>query len=134
MIPQPVTDEMVKSFHEDNPESVKRTFVGPDDLPNVEPCEGVVHRSSDGVTAVVRVPMKLEEGELQALINGGTVWVTMWGGISPFAVEVVAPVDEGPKLHVAKASGPHSRACGLAVHAHGKLCHSLCPTCHGLGS
>lgn len=27
--------------------------------------------------------------------------------------------------------GPHSRACGMALHPHGAACHSNCPTCHG---
>jgi hypothetical protein len=26
---------------------------------------------------------------------------------------------------------PHSRACGIGQHAHGLMCHSNCPTCHG---
>lgn len=139
MIPAPVTDEMVLGFSQPsetgpgNPEAVKRTFVGPDDMPNVEPCEAVVHRSSDGVTAVVRIPMKLEPGELEALNAGGTVWVSMWGGLSPFAVEIVAPPAEpAPKLHVVTAKGPHSRACGMTPHSHGSACHSNCPTCHGV--
>lgn len=25
--------------------------------------------------------------------------------------------------------GPHSRACGIIVHAHGSACHPNCPTC-----
>lgn len=89
MIPQPVTDEMVLEYGEGN--AVKRTFVGPAGMDNVAPCEAVVHRSpTDGETAVIRVPMHLEPGELTKLLAGGTVWVSMWGGLSPFAVEVVS--------------------------------------------
>lgn len=89
MIPRTVTDEDVASFSDSNPEAVKRTFIGADDSPNVDPCEAVVHRSSDGVTAVMRVPLNLEPGEMTKLLAGGTVWLTMWGGVAPFAVEVV---------------------------------------------
>lgn len=28
-------------------------------------------------------------------------------------------------------SGPHSRACGIRMHAHGAECSSNCPTCGG---
>lgn len=34
--------------------------------------------------------------------------------------------DEG-----AGASGPHSRACGIKRHEHGRDCHANCPTCGG---
>lgn len=97
MKPTPVTDEMVLSFAgssdqgDGNPEAVKRVFAGPEDMPNVDPCEAVVHRSNDGVTAVVRVPLELEPGDLEKLKAGGRVWLSMWGGLAPFAVEVVAP-------------------------------------------
>ena len=90
MIPRAVTDEDLAAFHTGNPEAVKRLFTGPDDMTNVEACEGIVHRSADGVTAVVRVPMQLEPGDLTKLLAGGTLWVSMWGGLSPFAVEVVS--------------------------------------------
>lgn len=100
MIPAPVTDEMVLSFSqpsengEGNPEAVKRIFEagseGDSDMSTYDPCEAVVHRSpTDGVTAVVRVPLQLEPGELDRLRNGGQVWLSMWGGLAPFAVEVV---------------------------------------------
>lgn len=26
---------------------------------------------------------------------------------------------------------PHSRACGIIPHEHGRQCHRNCPTCHG---
>lgn len=100
MKPTAVTDEHISAFHDGNPEAVKRLFAGPEDMPNVEACEGIVHRSSDGVTAVVRVPMELEPGDLENLKAGGEVWVSMWGGLAPFAVEVVPPA--APKLEVVK--------------------------------
>ena len=134
MKPRPVTDEDVAAFCETQPESVKRTFEGPEDLPNVESCEAVVHRSNDGVTAVVRVPMQLEDDDLAMLVAGGEVWVSMWGGLAPFAVEVVPPPVQQPKLHVVTAKGPHSRACGARPHSHGSACSSNCPTCKGIGA
>jgi len=104
MTPTPVTDQMLATFHDGNPEAVKRLFVGADDLPNVEPCEGVVHRSSDGDTAVVRIPLALEPDDLRKLLAGGQVWVSMWGGVAPFAVEVVPhPDDDGATPSAQKA-------------------------------
>lgn len=103
MNPAPVTDEMVTRFGSPLEAAVKRTFVGEAGT-NVAPCDGVVERASDGVTAVVRIPMHLEPGELTALLNGGTVWVSMWGGVSPFAVEVVSgPDDAGQVPHAQKS-------------------------------
>jgi hypothetical protein len=98
MKPIPVTDEMVAAFSDSNPGAVKRTFVGSEDLPNVESCEAVVHRSTDGETAVIRVPMQLEPGDIEILSNGGEVWVSMWGGLSPFAVECVPPPPSSPLI------------------------------------
>lgn len=96
MIPRPVTDADVAEFHGISPDAVVRTFAEPeangdDDMTNYDACEGIVHRSlTDGKTAVVRVPMQLEPGDLTKLLAGGTVWVSMWGGLAPFAVEVLS--------------------------------------------
>lgn len=105
MIPAPVTDEMVQALSSPLDRAVKRTFIGPTGTDNVQPCEAVVHRSpTDLETAVIRVPMHLEPGELSNLLNGGTLWVSMWGGLAPFAVEVVAPAeDNGCTPHAQKA-------------------------------
>lgn len=127
MIPAPVTDEMVQQFGHPLEAAVKRTFVGPPELKNVAACEGVVERSADGFTAVVRVPMRLEPQELTKLLNGGTVWVSMWGGLSPFAVEVVAgPDDVGQVPHAQKAlHRMETQATALAAADAGPIARSV---------
>lgn len=86
MKPAAVTDDMVWDG------AVKRTFIGPEDLPDCEPCEAIVERSqADPNVAVVRVPLELEPNEIIHLLAGGQVWLTMFGGICPFAVEVAPP-------------------------------------------
>lgn len=37
---------------------------------------------------VVRVPWKLNEIELAQLAQGGTIWLSVWGGLSPHMLEV----------------------------------------------
>lgn len=95
MRPVPVTDEMVAAFAQPsekgpgNPEAVRHTFNPPAEMDDCQPCEAVVHRDpTDGVTAVVRVPLKLEGDELLRLMRGGTVWLTTYGSLIPFSVEV----------------------------------------------
>ena len=82
MIPTPIPDELVDENHP------RRTFVGPDGLDNVDPCEALIHRDVDGVTAVVGVRLQLEPGELERLQAGEPVWLEMLGGLTPFRVKV----------------------------------------------
>lgn len=95
MIPQPVTDEMVNSFTQPsergpgNPEAKRHTFAPPPDMVDCNPCEAVIHRDPlDGSTLVVRVPLKLEGDEFLRLMRGGTVWLTTYGSLVPFSLEV----------------------------------------------
>lgn len=36
-----------------------------------------------------------------------------------------------PEVPEPSAEGPHSRACGIKRHEHGRECNDNCPTCHG---
>lgn len=91
MKPIPVTDDMVGEGQ------VKRVFMAPPDMPDVYPCEAVICASPDGKTVHVRVPMKLEPGDLENLKADGTVWMTMVGNLLPFSVET-APAPPEPAV------------------------------------
>lgn len=88
MIPVTIPDELVQ------PGSVRRVIAAPDgDLTNdeIRPVESLIKAGPDGV-AQLSMMLQLEDGELEHLVNGGRVWLTMLGGIAPFHVEVL---DEG---------------------------------------
>jgi hypothetical protein len=70
---------------------VRRVFAAPDgDLtnPDIGPCEVIVDAGIDG-TARVNVLLQLEDGDLERLTNGGAVWLSMLGGLMPFALTVI---------------------------------------------
>lgn len=70
---------------------VRRVFAAPDgDLtnPDIAPCEVVIDAGIGGI-ARVNVLLELEEGDLERLANGGAVWLSMLGGLSPFALTVI---------------------------------------------
>lgn len=72
---------------------------GPDEGPDVIPCPALVstvftHDEAAGTMAahsVVHVAYRLDEIEVAALAQGGTLWLTTWGGLPIHLVEVVAP-------------------------------------------
>jgi hypothetical protein len=35
--------------------------------------------------------LELEEGDIEKLLDGGHVWLSMWGHVVPFAVDVKGP-------------------------------------------
>jgi hypothetical protein len=70
---------------------VRVVFAAPDgDLtnPDIAPVEVVADRADDGVTPRFHVRAVLEAGDLETLAAGGNVWLTMWGTVVPFAVDV----------------------------------------------
>lgn len=88
----PVTDRMVEALSSPMERAVRRIFK---DAPSMEtePCEAVISRDADGVTAVVTVPWVLEPGEAEAIIGGGVIHLTTWGGLPPHRLDVVAQPD-----------------------------------------
>lgn len=55
----------------------------------VIPCPTVQTRTDHGL--VVRVPWVLNEIDLAHLAQGGTLWVSVWGGLPPHSVQVQEP-------------------------------------------
>jgi hypothetical protein len=69
---------------------VRRVFSAPDgDLlnPDIAPVEAVVDQAFDG-TPRVSVRCMLEDGDLGKLAAGGHVWISFYGGLPPFSVDV----------------------------------------------
>lgn len=86
----PVTDAMLERYHSPTERAVRRTFKDSPDM-ETDPCEAVVHRDpGDGITAIVTVPWELTAEEAEALIGGGTIMLSTWGGLPPHRLDVVA--------------------------------------------
>jgi hypothetical protein len=60
---------------------------GPAEGPDVIPCPALVALGGDA--AVVHVAFQLDEIEVAQLAQGGTLWLTTWGGLPVHLVEVV---------------------------------------------
>jgi len=63
------------------------TFAAPDGMADCEPCRAIITTEPDG-SQVVRVPWKPNEIELAQLAQGGTLWLSTWGGLPPHMLEV----------------------------------------------
>jgi hypothetical protein len=64
-------------------------FGAPESMTDCAPCIAIVTTALDG-EKVVRVPWKPNELDLAALAQGGTLWVSTWGGLPPHQLEVQA--------------------------------------------
>lgn len=64
---------------------------GPEEGDDVIPCPALVTIQPMGghLVQVVHVAYQLDEIELAALAQGGTLWLTTWGGLPVHRVEVV---------------------------------------------
>jgi hypothetical protein len=69
---------------------------GPEEAPDVIPCPALVSTvfvldddSSMAAHQEVHVAYQLDEIEVAHLANGGTLWLTTWGGLPVHLVEVV---------------------------------------------
>lgn len=66
------------------------------DDPTFLPCPAIqtsVNDTDVGGGVVVRVPIELNEIELTHLAKGGTLWLSTFGGLPPFQIEVQEPVN-----------------------------------------
>jgi hypothetical protein len=72
-----------------DPQTVE--FAAPGDLPECEPCRAVVTRPDPRGPSIVRVPWKPDEIDLAHLAKGGTIWLSVWGGLPPHSLEVQEP-------------------------------------------
>lgn len=58
--------------------------------PDIAPVEALVDRAPSGARNL-SVRCELEDDDLAKLAAGGTVWLTFWSAMVPFAVSVVGP-------------------------------------------
>lgn len=81
-----------------------RRFAAPPGMENCDPAMAVV--TDLGGTPVVRVAWRPSLADVEALADGGVVWLSSWGGLPPHMLEVQAaarPVggpDDGADQHV----------------------------------
>lgn len=67
------------------------TFTAPGEIEaGVEPCPAIV-TDGDQFGRVVRVPVVLDEIEITHLAKGGVLWLSTWGGLPMWMMEVEAP-------------------------------------------
>lgn len=88
MRPAPIPDEAIWEG------AVRTVFTAPDgDLlnPTIAPVEVLVDAVSDG-NRRINVRCVLEDGDLDKLMTGGHVWVSFYGALVPFSVDVTAPL------------------------------------------
>lgn len=92
MRPTPIPDHEIWT-------GAERRVIGPPrgDLDSgIDPVEALIDRSETTGALNLSVRLVLEEGDLEKLAAGGTVWLTFWGHMVPWAASVVAPVDPHP--------------------------------------
>lgn len=88
MRPTPIPDNEVWDG------AVRRVFAAPDgDLtnPDIAPVETLIDRSPTSGAVNLSVRCVLEDGELEKLQAGGTIWLTFWGVMVPWSATVVGP-------------------------------------------
>lgn len=93
MRPTPIPDNEVWE------NAVRRVIAPPNgDLtnPHIALVEAVVDRSPSTGALCLSVRCILEDGELEHLAAGGTIWLTFWGAMTPWAATVVPPQDPIP--------------------------------------
>lgn len=97
MIPVCATEAQRAYWQErDGCEPVPMVIGGPEEAPDVIPCPALVVPlvipREDGTLAsgsVYHVAMQLDEIEVAHLAQGGTLWMTTWGGLPIHHLEVV---------------------------------------------
>ena len=69
---------------------VAMEFTAPSDPEGCEPCQALVTSQieNDLEYRVIRVPWKLSDEDIQKLKNGGTLWLSTWGGLPAHMLEV----------------------------------------------
>ena len=85
-----VPDETAEAYWSDlDPVRVK--FGAPEGMADCDPCPALVTTDTTGRASVVRVAWELDEIELAQLARGGTLWLSVWGGLPPHMLEVQPP-------------------------------------------
>lgn len=87
---EPTTEQLI--YWEERDGCAQRFVVmgGPEEGPDVIPCPCLVAPGAN----VVHVALQLNEIEVAQLAQGGTLWLTTWGGLPIHLVEVVPKEDQ----------------------------------------
>ena len=89
MKPREISDRDLAYWDALNPRVV--TFTAPAEVEaGIEPCPGLI-TDGDEFGKVCRVAVTLDEVELVHLAKGGTLWLSTWGMLPPFMLEVQEP-------------------------------------------
>lgn len=96
-----------------------------------------LRRTFDAPVGQILVTVHVETGEVQCATrpDGWDQWTVPLPEID--RQDDVEPgrlrhaYDTGDMVVVPLVEGPHSRACGVWAHPHGRDCHANCPTCGG---
>lgn len=89
MEPRAATEaEMAYWYESDGAEHHAVVIGGPEEAPDVIPCPALACLN-DHHHRVVHVAYQLNEIEVAALAQGGTLWLTTWGGLPIHLLEVV---------------------------------------------
>lgn len=86
MNPVDGTDEQAIYWSERDGSDVARVVIGgPAEGPDVIPCPAIVSVAA----GMIHVAYRLDEIELAALAQGGTLWLTTWGPLPIHLLEVL---------------------------------------------
>jgi hypothetical protein len=87
--PREISDADMTYWSELHPR--RAVFTAPGEVEvGIEPCPGIV-TDGDEFGQVCRVALTLDEVELVHLAHGGTIWLSTWGSLPPFMLEVQEP-------------------------------------------
>jgi len=87
MQPRQATPEEVERLHQQFGGVIFGADMGgPEEAPDVFPCPVLVYDSPNG--RMITVAWELNEIELMQLVEGGTLWLTTWGGLPIHTLEV----------------------------------------------
>lgn len=89
--PRAITEDDLAYWAEHHPRIA--VFTTPDErLAGVAPCEGIITTTlGDNFGQCVRVPVVLDADEVARLAAGGTLWLSTWGGLPMWMIEVQEP-------------------------------------------
>ena len=91
----PIEPEHLAYWQEYYP--VAAEFTAPSDPEGCIPCTALVTTTieHDAEYRVIRVPWKLSPEDIQRLKDGGTLWLSTWGGLPAHMLEVQAAWEDG---------------------------------------
>lgn len=78
------------AYWADQMDAAPITMKAPPGMDDCDDCSAIVTTNDRG-ERVIRTAWKPEPEDLAHLANGGTVWLSTWGGLPPHMLEVAPP-------------------------------------------